>query len=135
MTRAELEQVREALKACSDDLELEVGARYGAMLDYPSQQLKHDRDMQPVENARAALAILDRKLAEPERVESLNRCNWLDCTRPLEEETIIRQYPNGKGQTVALAYHPDCYAAWAKMRRELGAEPERRAQTLNLSPS
>jgi len=48
----------EALRECADDLEAEVNDRYppSQMAAYPDQQRKRERDMQPVAEARAALA-------------------------------------------------------------------------------
>ena len=46
----------EALRACADDLEASVNAEYVGTLDYPSQARKHERDLEPVRKARAAIA-------------------------------------------------------------------------------
>ena len=47
----------ESLTECADDLEGELKARYpDALLTYPGERRKYDRDMAPVIAARAALA-------------------------------------------------------------------------------
>jgi hypothetical protein len=53
-----LSRLAEALRECSDDLAAEISARYAGTLHYPVQQHGYDRDMAPVERARALLAEL-----------------------------------------------------------------------------
>jgi len=55
-----LDQMIEALRECSDDLEAEIRYRYGGSgrLLYPSEQIKFDRDMLPVKRARALLEVI-----------------------------------------------------------------------------
>jgi len=50
------DELVEALKECSDDLEALVNHEYIGVRDYPSMDKKYQRDMQPVEKAKAALA-------------------------------------------------------------------------------
>jgi hypothetical protein len=53
----EATRLREALKACADDLEAEVCARYAGTQDlYPSERRRFDRDMEAVTAARQLLA-------------------------------------------------------------------------------
>jgi hypothetical protein len=60
--RAENVELREALTECADDLQTELEYRYGYPLKngelniHPAVQRKFDRDMAPVERARAILA-------------------------------------------------------------------------------
>lgn len=56
LNRRDYIQLREALKACADDLEAEVTGKYAGTLDYPSQKRRYDRDMESVLMAREALA-------------------------------------------------------------------------------
>lgn len=61
----EIDRLRAALKECADDLEASVNAEYRDTLDYPSQKLKYDRDMQPVMSARK---LLNQQLgADPQK--------------------------------------------------------------------
>jgi len=46
----------ESLEQCAADLEASVNAEYAGTLDYPSQARKHERDLEPVRKARAAIA-------------------------------------------------------------------------------
>lgn len=64
---AEIEGLRAALKNCADDLEASVNAEYSGTLDYPSQQLKHERDMEPVRRARELLGDDQQLTAENAR--------------------------------------------------------------------
>jgi hypothetical protein len=54
--KAEIERLRAALKECANDLESELNGHYQGTLDYPSQQCKFERDMEPVVAARKLLA-------------------------------------------------------------------------------
>jgi hypothetical protein len=58
LTDALLDRLADALRECSDDLAAEISARYAGTLHYPVQQRGYDRDMAPVERARALLAEL-----------------------------------------------------------------------------
>ena len=50
-------ELRAALKACADDLEAEVCARYAGTQDlYPSERRRFERDMEAVTAARQLLA-------------------------------------------------------------------------------
>lgn len=52
----EIARLRAALRECADDLASEIAARYPAeVLRYPSEQRRHDRDMEPVRRARELL--------------------------------------------------------------------------------
>jgi hypothetical protein len=54
---AEIHRLRAALKACADDLEGEVCARYAGTQDlYPSERRRFERDMEAVTAARQLLA-------------------------------------------------------------------------------
>jgi hypothetical protein len=61
--RAELEAVkgreramREALTECANELETAIRANYDGILDYPHNQAKLERDLEPVTRARDVLA-------------------------------------------------------------------------------
>ena len=54
--RAENAELREVLNECADDLQTELQYRYGYPSIHPAMQRKFDRDMAPVERARAILA-------------------------------------------------------------------------------
>jgi hypothetical protein len=57
MTDTLLSRLAAALRECSDCLAAEVGSRYGTtQLQYRSQRLAYERDLRPVEQARALLA-------------------------------------------------------------------------------
>jgi len=47
-----------AARACADDLEAEIAARYPDRR-WPSMQRRYERDMEPVMQLRAALAALE----------------------------------------------------------------------------
>ncbi len=56
--RARVEGLEAALRECADDLEAEVRATHGADHPdgiHPSQERKYERDMEPVDRARALL--------------------------------------------------------------------------------
>lgn len=53
--RAKNSELREALNECADDLQTELEHRYGYPSIHPAMQRKFDRDMAPVERARALL--------------------------------------------------------------------------------
>ena len=52
----EIMRLRALLAECADDLESWVEGNYAKTKDYPSEKRRYDRDIQPVLNARAALA-------------------------------------------------------------------------------
>lgn len=54
--RTENAELREVLTECADDLQTELQYRYGYPSIHPAMQRKFDRDMAPVERARALLA-------------------------------------------------------------------------------
>lgn len=51
--------LREALKECADDLASEIEARFNSVKRHPAMANKYERDMVPVNNARAALALAE----------------------------------------------------------------------------
>lgn len=52
---AEIEQLRAALRECSDDLAAYIEHHYAGTLDYPSRKAKYDREMDVVLAARKLL--------------------------------------------------------------------------------
>ena len=54
--RAIIAEKDAALKDCADDLEEEIRNRYANSLDYPSEKIKYERDMQTVYRARHAIS-------------------------------------------------------------------------------
>lgn len=53
---AERDALRASLQECADDLEAYIEHDYSYRRDYPSQEAKRTRDMEPVVRARAVLA-------------------------------------------------------------------------------
>jgi len=54
--RATIAELVAALEPCADDLKAMVEHYYSRTLDYPSQKLKYDADMEPVLKAYTAIA-------------------------------------------------------------------------------
>lgn len=52
---AYINQLKEALRDCADELEVEIKARYEGTLQYPVQQRRFQRDQSSIERAKAIL--------------------------------------------------------------------------------
>jgi alkanesulfonate monooxygenase SsuD/methylene tetrahydromethanopterin reductase-like flavin-dependent oxidoreductase (luciferase family) len=62
--RNPLEVVEEALAACADELAAELAYRYRQTKDHPAMRTRFDRDMEVVNDARAALALVRKMRAD-----------------------------------------------------------------------
>lgn len=60
------EKIIAALKDCADELEGWVSTYYKGTLDYPSEKRRHDRDMQPVLNAREIIKEIENGTTLPD---------------------------------------------------------------------
>jgi hypothetical protein len=62
---------------CEQDLEAEIGARYGSPDVHPAMQRRYERDMETIERSRAArtrlLAYIFELEADRERLDALER--------------------------------------------------------------
>ncbi|MDR7229932.1 hypothetical protein J2X45_001013 [Caulobacter sp. BE264] len=59
MDRSDLiTRLEQALTECADDLAAEIEERYRETKDHPAMKRRYDRDMTPVENARALLRAI-----------------------------------------------------------------------------
>ncbi len=54
----EIARLRAALKECADDLANEIEGRFNSVGRHPGMKRRYDRDMVPVNNARALLGQL-----------------------------------------------------------------------------
>lgn len=63
----QLDRLQAALKECANDLEAEIDARYGRPV-HPALAHQYERDMEPVQTARAILAELaDQRPTPPDQ--------------------------------------------------------------------